>query len=172
MKKSKVEKNEMRRGQGYDAGVMEAFCAAIRGGASQEKAAKEAGGTRRTIMRWVEDRAEARAAYEAACRARDGTYVDEYVRELNFCDDVARGRVEVERVQLEASKLRMEGIKWWLSKRLPAMYGDKSQMEITGKDGAALLPQHTSAEIAEYAAVVAAARAKIESRGKGGYERI
>lgn len=38
------------------------------------------------------------------------------------------------------SRLRVDTRKWLLSKMLPKMYGDKVTQEVTGKDGAPLVP--------------------------------
>lgn len=51
-----------------------------------------------------------------------------------------KGGVKSDNTAVNRDRLRVDTKKWIMSKRMPHLYGDKVQQEITGKDGAALQP--------------------------------
>jgi hypothetical protein len=101
-----------------------------------------------TVMTWVlKDREGFHAQYARAREAQAHALADEL---LEIADDarndrMARndpenpGRVENSE-HLQRSRLRVDARKWLTSKILPKQYGDKIEQEITGKDGAPLVP--------------------------------
>lgn len=93
------------------------------------KAACEAEGLKRKTVFDAIDTYELAATY---ARAKEG-YAMARVDEMDYIaqteDDVGRAR------------LRCDNIKWEMSRVASRIYGDKTQTEITGKDGAALVIQ-------------------------------
>lgn len=154
---------EPRSKSTYTEAAGERFCDRIRAGASQTEAARAIDTPRRTVRDWIKKVEGFRKQVEEAEGERNRALEERIFDQLSLLRDIEAGRVEVERLQLEALKLEIDTTKWMLSKLYAQKYGEKSQMEITGRDGADLLPRHTAEEIAQYAALVAAARAKIES---------
>lgn len=142
--------------------ITRAFCEQIANGAGGRKAAEAVGVSRTSIFRWLAQSKEFNAAYAEACAKRIAA-LEEKVFEL--MDEVeALHEADLPhhqaRLRLDALKLEIDTYKWQLCKLIPRKYGDKSQMEITGKDGAALLPEHTPEQDAAFAALIAAAQAK------------
>jgi hypothetical protein len=51
-----------------------------------------------------------------------------------------KGGVRSDNTSVNRSKLRIDTMKWIMSKRMSKIYGDKIQQEVTGKDGAEFQP--------------------------------
>ncbi|MCH5285599.1 MAG: helix-turn-helix domain-containing protein [Akkermansiaceae bacterium] len=150
----------------YTAKVGAAVCELIADGASRREAARVLNIPRRTLEAWLERKPEFKARYEVAAQAR--LYLMEE-RLLELSEEAARVAQEAQdaslaRVRLEAIKMEMDAVKWQLCKLLPRKYGDKSQMEISGKDGASLLPRHTREEDVAFAAMIAEVQEKLRRK--------
>jgi hypothetical protein len=70
---------------------------------------------------------------------------------LEIADDSSKDKysieigegVEIEKTDhevIQRSRLRVDTRKWLMSKMLPKKYGDRIQQELTGPNGAALIP--------------------------------
>lgn len=140
------------------------ICDAIAEGGQINSIARELGIGRRTIYGWQSKHPQFKADM-ADARALHLDYLQDRIRELcTTLHEIAASGRETARLELDAAKIEIDAVKWELSKLLPKQYGDKSQMEITGKDGAALLPEHTREQDAAFAALIAAAQAKTPPR--------
>lgn len=53
------------------------------------------------------------------------------------------GKTVIDYEHIQRSRLRVDTRKWLMSKIIPRKYGDKLQQEITGKEGADLIPSIT-----------------------------
>lgn len=62
---------------------------------------------------------------------------------------------------IQRSRLRVDTRKWFLSKVLPKVYGDKQTLEHTGKDGSDLLPPPDTRQLAR-AVVALLQKAKVQ----------
>lgn len=143
----------------YSRALAERICAMIAAGASLRRVGLELGIPRRTIQSWIDRYAAFKAAYVDACEQRLLGLED---RLLDLCDEAtaAAGDAEGGRLRLDGLRLQIDTLKFMLSKLVPQRYGDRTQMEITGKDGAQLLPAHTREEDVAYLSMLAAVRSK------------
>jgi terminase small subunit-like protein len=97
-----------------------------------------------TVFRWLATNAVFRDQYELACDARSDALVEEM---LDIADDGTNDWVaryggtegyEYNGEHVQRSRLRVDARKWIASKLKPKKYGDKVNVEATGKDGAPL----------------------------------
>ena len=100
-----------------------------------------------TVRRWVvEDREGFRAHYVIAREAQTDHFADEI---LEIADDATndwverrRGKdvfIEVDKDHVSRSALRIDSRKWLMARMAPKKWGDKTQLEHTGKDGGAIV---------------------------------
>src|SRR5512146_2894996 len=96
-----------------------------------------------TICRWLARHEKFRDQYAAGAEMRAAAIFEE---SLDIADD---GRNDVRTVgdkevvdydHIQRSKLRVDTRKWFLSKLYPKKYGEKITQEVTGADGAPLVP--------------------------------
>lgn len=104
-----------------------------------------------TLYRWLDDNEDFRELYARAREDRTDRMAAEM---LEIADDSAEDTIFVQdsdkdgegarEVQnhewINRSRLRVDARKWLMSKLAPKRYGDKITQEITGKDGAPLVP--------------------------------
>lgn len=101
-----------------------------------------------TVMRWLATHAEFRDQYAGAREAQADYYAEEIIE---ISDDGSNdwmtrkgadgSDVEVENKEvLSRSKLRVDTRKWLMARMAPKKYGDKITQEVTGADGAPLVP--------------------------------
>ncbi|MGJ5022343.1 terminase small subunit protein [Bradyrhizobium oligotrophicum] len=98
-----------------------------------------------TVRRWVlDDRSGFAAHYATAREIGYQCMADEL---LDIADDNSRdtavdegGHETTNHDVIARSRLRVDTRKWLLSKALPKVYGDKVTQEVTGADGAPLVP--------------------------------
>ena len=93
---------------------------------------------RRTVRGWLNAHPEFEREYEVARRERTDNLVDE---SIEIADSVS-GCTDPTAVQ--AARLRIDTRRWLASKLLPERFGDHNRVEMTGKDGAPLIPVETS----------------------------
>lgn len=118
----------------YTATAAASICEAVEDGASLRKACAAAGIGIATARRWMEKRPDLAERYARACFHRQ-TLMEERLQELyELGHEVARDEMNPN-AKIQAVKLEIDGIKWQLSKLQPARYGDKQQIEVTGKGG-------------------------------------
>ena len=153
------EMGRKRGGQSrYTVAAGERICAAIAEGASLRKAAEAEGVTHRTVLDWAAAHERFGTQYARACELRLAVLEDKVLTLCELGHEVARDE-ECGHARLQAVKLEIDTLKWLLCKLVPKRFGDRTQMEITGKDGADLLPQHTAEQDAAFLAALAAAQA-------------
>ena len=148
-----------KKGQGsrYTVAAGERICARVAEGMSLRKAAAEEHVTHSTVLEWAEAHPAFGDRYARACERRLWVLQDRVLELMELGHEVARDE-GCGNARLQAVKLEIDTIKWMLCKLVPKRFGDKSQMEITGKDGADLLPKHTAEEDAAFLAALAAAQ--------------
>ena len=76
--------------------------------------------------------------------------------------DARRNRTETDS---NMARVRIDARKWAAGKLAPKKYGDKSTTEVTGADGAPLMPEHSNRDIARAIADILR-QAKVEDDGK------
>ena len=137
----------------------------IADGLSLRQAAANHGHKEQDVHNYMKRHPEWQEPYVRACELRRYGYEsrlhDLMVRAHETAMDEVTGTNRLRAVQLE-----IDTLKWLLCKLWPNKYGDKQALEVTGKDGSPLLPQHTKAELAEFAALLASARAKTDQPDK------
>jgi hypothetical protein len=112
-------------------------------GLSLSEAADKLGLPRRTVRSWMERDPEFEHQYEVARIERVDSLFEQYIaRALAATEVVATAETRGLNPQAAATALRVEldAMKWSLSKLLPERFGDKTAVEMTGKDGAPLHP--------------------------------
>jgi hypothetical protein len=99
---------------------------------------------RTTAYKWLALHDDFANMYARAREERADLVADEVIGIADTDPDPARARV------------RIDARKWWAAKVNPKKYGDKTQAEITGKDGKDLIPDKpvTPFELARYMAFI------------------
>ena len=101
-----------------------------------------------TVRGWANDDRDGFAAQYARAREIGYTQMEDELLEIvddgsNDWMDRRRADGTVERVldqeHIARSRLRADTRKWLLAKALPKRYGERSSLEVTGKDGAPLV---------------------------------
>lgn len=101
-----------------------------------------------TVMRWLAVQPEFRDQYACAREAQADYFAEEIIE---ISDDGTNdwmerrltdgSTVEVENKEvLNRSRLRVDTRKWLMARMAPKKYGDKITQEVTGADGAPLVP--------------------------------
>jgi len=100
-----------------------------------------------TVMRWLADSQEFRDQYARAREAQADHFADEI---LEIADDATNDWMTrkvgeetttvADHEHISRSRLRVDARKWLMSKMAPKKYGDKLDMELSGKDGAPIVP--------------------------------
>jgi hypothetical protein len=100
-----------------------------------------------TVFRWIAKHEEFRDQYAIAADARSDALVEDI---LDIADDGSNDWMERNEADnqgwlangehLQRSRLRVDTRKWIASKLKPKKYGEKVNLEATGKDGAPLNP--------------------------------
>ena len=128
----------------YDQTKADAICASIAAGLSLRKACAldTEFPAPSTVCLWVLENEKFAEQYARARRLQAELLADEI---LEIADDGRNDMIEVEengktRIEtnwdcIHRSRIRVDTRKWYLSKVLPKVYGDKLQTEHTGKDG-------------------------------------
>lgn len=154
------QKPEETTGRGkWSKAAGERICKAVESGKSLRQAAKAEGVTAGAVRKWIKRFPEFGTQYAQACEIKYHGYADEIDECLEEADKVALDP-ECGSVRLQAIKLRIDTRKWQLSKMLPKMYGDRTQMVLETVNPADVLPKHTAEEDAVFMAKLAAIQAK------------
>ncbi len=101
-----------------------------------------------TVWRWKERDDDRRNAYARAREDQQQAWADQIVE---IADDGTNDYVEkvrkdgskdmaYDREHVDRSKLRIETRKWLMARLSPKSFGDKTALELSGKDGAPLVP--------------------------------
>jgi hypothetical protein len=141
-----------------------AICDAIAGGASLRAAARSCGISESAARKWRKERPAFEQAYKEACHARllamEERLLDLCAQAHEVAQDTAAGHARVQAVKLE-----IDTLKWQLCKLMPARYGDKQTLEMTGANGTPL-HQTTPEQLQDLAERIAAARNSIEAQAR------
>jgi hypothetical protein len=92
-------------------------------------------------------------------RAREVGYIKMGDELLEIADDASNDWLErqnkdgatfkvVDQENISRSRLRVDTRKWLLSKMLPKVFGDRLSAEVSGKDGAPLMPEASPRDMA------------------------
>lgn len=134
----------------YNQEIVDAICAAIASGASVNKICESSEmPAQSTVFAWLAKYPEFTEKYAQAIEKRSVVHAEEII---DIADDGTNdfyfkegkegqdGWWEYRGEHVQRSKLRVDTRKWLLSKLQPKKYGDKQTHELTGKDGAAIVP--------------------------------
>lgn len=140
-----TEKPKNGRPFEYDAAVFTQICERIaEGGFLKLICAEEGMPSETTFRRWKNADDKLRLAYAHAREDRADLWADEIVM---ISDDGSRDYVQTEdgrevpdHEHIQRSKLRVDTRKWVMAKHAPKSYGEKAALELSGKDGAPLIP--------------------------------
>ena len=138
----------MGRPSDYSAGLADAICERLIEGESLRSICRsEDMPNASTVCRWLAAHVEFREQYAHAREAQADTLFDET---LHIADNQERGEVRTKKLNgdievreadmIDHRRLKIETRKWVAGKLSPKKYGDKSALELTGKDGAPLVP--------------------------------
>lgn len=126
------------RGKGqptkYTPALATAICEAVEDGASLRKACTAAGVGVATARRWMEKRPDFAERYARACSQRQNMMEERLLELYELGHEVAKDEINPN-AKIQAVKIEIDSIKWQLSKLQPGRYGDKQQIEVTGKGG-------------------------------------
>lgn len=93
-----------------------------------------------TVEVWAEQEHPNRPGFPGMyARARDRGLHRLAEEVLSIADDPCLFNGQPDPTLVQRARLMVDARKWYLSKRLPKVYGDKLVQEVTGADGAALL---------------------------------
>lgn len=141
------------------------ICAAIAEGQTLRQAAAAEGVSHAVVLKWVQLYPAFGEEYAAALELRLSLFEDQLVELCAEADEAARDD-EHGALRLRALQLRIDTLKWQLSKLRPKRYGDRQAVELTGKDGAAVeVVQHSPEQLAAFARQVAQAREELRKEG-------
>ena len=102
---------------------------------------------RSTIYEWIKrNTGNFSDRYADAVRVRADTIFDETLEiaddatndYMTSVDDINGAAYKINGENIQRSRLRVDTRKWYLSKLVPKMYGEKITQELTGKDGGAI----------------------------------
>lgn len=97
-----------------------------------------------TVMRWLASHQEFRDQYASAREAQADYYAEEIIEISDdgtndtYTDD--NGNTRTDQEVIGRSRLRVDTRKWLMARMAPKKYGDKITQEVTGADGAPLVP--------------------------------
>ena len=106
-----------------------------------------------TVMDWCVDKDEFAELYSRARIAQAHILVDEII---SISDDSSEdemeteeGRKKVNHENIQRDRLRVDSRKWYASKVLPKIYGDKLAKELSGPNGGPIETTNKSVEISK-----------------------
>ena len=131
----------MARPTSYTAERAKRVCDLVAEGASLRMIGEMQGmPSRRTVRGWLNAHPEFEREYEIARRERTDNLVDESIEIADSVSDCT------DPTAVQAARLRIDTRRWLASKLLPERFGDHNRVEMTGKDGAPLIPQETGGQ--------------------------
>jgi terminase small subunit-like protein len=122
-----------------------------------------------TVRHWAQDDVQGFAAlFRRATEIRAARFVDEILdlcdADCTFTDE--NGRVRVDPGAIAQARLQVDTRKWFASKILPKIYGDRLVTEHVGKDGGPIQMEQVRAGIADKIARFAGAGSAGEDPGE------
>jgi hypothetical protein len=136
------------RPSSFTQAVADTICSRLADGQSLREICRDDGiPPQATVFRWLDDNQIFREQYARARAAQADRFAEEI---LEIADDgqndwmdrqVGEETIRVpDHEHINRSKLRVDARKWLMSKMAPKKYGDKLDIEHSGKDGAPLIP--------------------------------
>ena len=160
--KPKVKRGESK-GKPLSKALAERLCSCVANGEPLPEACQREGVLTSTVFRWMERSEELGKMYARACEIRLNVLEEKLFVLCNKAHEVACDELSG-RERLQAVKLEIDTLKWYLSKLRRAKFGEKQVVEVTGKDGEKL---ETKADISPaLLAEIAKMQAKMESKVK------
>lgn len=164
LKQPKEETKKIRRkGGSYKpeiaVRILERLCA----GESERRACEAEGISRATIDKWKKREPDFESQYPQA-RARGLVTLGDRIlwlleEVLNVVNDTTLEPAE-KSVRLQGYKVILDNLKWMLSKMLPKIYGDRTQMVLETPNPADVLPKHTAEQDAAFMSLLSQVRDK------------
>ena len=120
----------------YSQDIADAVCARLSEGETLRKAAKAEGVTHSTVLEWVDTKPEFADQY-ARARAIGYQLLADQIIEIS--DDGSGDVIDTEHGPkanpefAARSRLRVDSRKWMLSKMLPKIYGEKTEVDIKAR---------------------------------------
>jgi len=138
-----TEKRKVGRPTKYTPELAAEICSRISAGESLNKIIESQGGivTFQTVYYWLATNKEFSELYARARRDQADTMADE-IQSISdeeprmIVDD--KGIARVDNAYVQWQRLRVDSRKWIAAKLQPKKYGEKTQTELTGKDGGPL----------------------------------
>lgn len=137
----------------------ECICEEVANGASLRKACAVAGVKYSTAQDWRKKHKSFADQYARACEKKYHGYADELDDALAEAEEAALDSV-CGNQRLTAIRLRIDTRKWQLSKMLPKVYGDRTQMVLETANPADVLPKHTAEQDAAFMSLLSQVRDK------------
>lgn len=162
-KETKRERPRKAGSKVYSKALAQRLLAHLADGKSLRAAAAAEGIGSDVVHKWVRKNKDFAEAYKAAREVGYTLLADDLLEAVNRAHDVACDP-ECGAQRVAACRLEVDTKKWLLAKMLPKVYGDRTQMEISGPDGESLLPKHTLEEDERFARLMAATAATIQAR--------
>lgn len=139
--------------------ILERLCA----GESKRRACEAEGISRTTLDEWVKSVPDFASQYPQA-RARGWDSLGDRIlwlleEVLNVVNDTTLEPTE-KSVRFQGYKVILDNLKWMLSKMLPKIYGDRTQMVLEQPNARDVLPSHTAEEDAAFMRMLADMQAK------------
>lgn len=131
--KTKAKKGESR-GRPLSKALAERLCKSVANGEPLTVACQREGVEVSVAFRWLERVEELRQMYARACEMRLNVLEEKLFVLCNKAHEVACDELSG-RERLQAVKLEIDTLKWYLSKLRRAKFGEKQVVEVTGKDG-------------------------------------
>lgn len=121
----------------YSPELADAICELISSGKSiREICSAEGMPDKSSIFRWLGKHEEFRDQYARAKEEQTELYADELVEIADDISGDVSGELQMPNsVAVQRARLRVDTRKWILSKLLAKKYGDKLDMNLSGKDG-------------------------------------
>lgn len=121
----------------YSPELADAICELISSGKSiREICSADGMPDKSSIFRWLGKHDEFRDQYARAKEEQTELYADELVEIADDISNDVSGELQMPNsVAVQRARLRVDTRKWILSKLLAKKYGDKLDMNLSGKDG-------------------------------------
>src|SRR5947207_11944667 len=149
-----------RRPSGYNAKRAERVLTAVADGATLSAAAASCKVPRQTVRTWLGAHPAFAASFEAAKAVRIEVLAEQIEARANEAQQIAEAAAKNggnPNAAVAALRVELESKRWLLSKLAPRTYGDRNQVELTGRDGAPLMQPPAETDPQKIALVIMAA---------------
>ena len=126
----------MGRSSTFTQKTADIICERLAGGESLRSICRDKGmPVRRTVHRWICDDVNGFRHQYARAKELGLEEMAEEIIEISDGDVAMTGEGKLDGADVQHKRLRVDTRKWLLSKLVPKKYGDRSALELTGKDG-------------------------------------